>query len=68
MRVNCSQHNVQHMKGYRTMQKTITIVTRQQVQFRRTTNRFAKKGTFSSNQGYLAVTRNTDGKFASKKA
>ena len=50
------------------MQKTITIVTRQQVQFRRTTNRFAKKGTFSSNQGYLAVTRNTDGKFASKKA
>ena len=48
--------------------KTITIVTRQQVQFRRTTNRFARKGTFSSNQGYLAVARDVTGKFVSKKA
>ena len=34
--------------------------------FRRTTNRYARKGTFSSNRGYLRVMRDADtGRFVS---
>ena len=37
--------------------------------FRRTTNRYAKKGTISSNQGYISVARDTDtGRFTSRKS
>lgn len=48
------------------MQKTITIVSRKQVQFRRKTAKYGKPvGTFSSNQGYLAVkARDEFGRFA----
>lgn len=36
------------------------------VMFRRTTSRYAPKGTFSSNKSYLKVARNTDtGRFES---
>ena len=36
--------------------------------FRRTTNRYAKKGTFSSNMGYISIARNTTtGQFVSRK-
>lgn len=47
------------------MQKSITIVSRKQVQFRRKTAKYGKPvGTFSSNQGYLAVGRDALGRFA----
>ena len=48
------------------MQKSITIVSRKQVQFRRKTAKYGKPvGTFSSNQGYLAVkARDALGRFA----
>ena len=50
-----------------TMQKTITIVDRKLVQFRRKTARYNKPvGTFSTNQGYLAVARGNKGKFITK--
>jgi len=49
------------------MQKTITIVDRKLVQFRRKTARYNKPvGTFSTNQGYLAVARGYKGKFITK--
>jgi hypothetical protein len=38
------------------MQKSITIVSRKEVQFRRKTARYGKAiGTMSNNQGYLAL-------------
>lgn len=38
----------------------------QNLLFRRTTDRYAKKGTLSSNRGYLSVKRNSKtGRFAS---
>lgn len=47
--------------------KKTTIVNpigRKNLQFRRTTNRWGKLGTFSNNQGYLSVSRDADtGKF-----
>jgi hypothetical protein len=48
------------------MQKTITIVTRKEVQFRRKTARYGKAvGTMSNNQGYLALkARDAEGKFS----
>ena len=45
------------------MQKAITAkiivnpIGRQNLQFRRTTNQYGPKGSFSSNQGYLSVSR-----------
>lgn len=37
--------------------------------FRRTTNRYARKGTLSSNRGYLKVSRNLiNGEFAKRPA
>tara|TARA_B100002019_G_scaffold139326_1_gene119986 strand:+ start:4057 stop:4233 length:177 start_codon:yes stop_codon:yes gene_type:complete len=52
--------------GVDAMQKSITIVSRKQVQFRRKTAKYGKPvGTFSSNQGYLAVkARDAFGRFA----
>jgi hypothetical protein len=48
------------------MQKSITIVSRKEVQFRRKTARYGKAiGTMSNNQGYLALkSRDAEGKFA----
>ena len=40
-------------------------IGKQNLLFRRTTNRYAKKGTISSNQGYINVARDTKtGQFA----
>ena len=37
------------------------------LQFRRTTSRYKRKGTFSNNKGYLSVSRASDtGKFVSR--
>jgi hypothetical protein len=42
-------------------------IGKQNLLFRRTTNRYAKKGTISSNQGYISVARNTKtGQFAKR--
>ena len=47
--------------------RTPNLVT-SDVQFRRTTSRYAHKGTFSSNKGYLSVARcNKTGKFITTK-
>lgn len=47
--------------------RTPNLVT-SDVHFRRVTNRYANKGTFSSNKGYLSVARCTKtGKFISTK-
>jgi len=54
------------LRGVEAMQKTITIVSRKEVQFRRKTARYGKGvGTMSNNQGYLALkARDAEGKFA----
>ena len=55
---------------YANLQKGKTMVNnkpigKQNLLFRRTTNRYAKKGTISSNQGYINVARDTKtGQFA----
>ena len=42
----------------------VNPIGRKNLQFRRTTNRWGKLGTFSNNQGYLSVSRDADtGKF-----
>ena len=48
------------------LQRTHTNLDDVDVQFRRTTSRYARKGTFSTNKGYLKVTRDAaTGKFMS---
>ncbi len=45
--------------------KTVPVLTIDLVQFRRTTRRYGRLGTFSSNKGYLASTRDLEtGRFA----
>ncbi len=49
-----------------TLQRRMTNLDTADVQFRRVTNRYAHKGTFSSNKGYLKVGRDSStGKFVS---
>lgn len=51
---------------FKFVKKTAIVnpIGRKNLQFRRTTNRWGKLGTFSNNQGYLSVSRDADtGKF-----
>lgn len=55
------------MAKFKNMKTVITIVEPAQVQFRRTTSRYKRKGTFSSNKGFLSVGgRDTYGRFVSQ--
>ena len=48
------------------LQRTHTNLDTVDVQFRRSTSRYARKGTFSTNKGYLKVARDqASGKFIS---
>ena len=47
--------------------KNLRPIGKQNLLFRRTTSRYAKKGTISSNQGYISVARDTkSGQFVSR--
>lgn len=51
---------------FKFVKKTAIVnpIGRKNLQFRRTTNRWGKLGTFSNNQGYLSVSRDaSSGKF-----
>lgn len=46
---------------------TVNPIGRENLQFRRKTNRYGKPvGTFSSNQGYLSVSKDSIGRFCSR--
>ena len=49
-----------------TMNKIVLVNKSKKLFFQRNTSRYAPIGTFSSNQGYLAVKHGKDGKFVSQ--
>ena len=45
----------------------MSSIGKKKLMFRRTTNRYAKKGSISNNKGYLSIARDSpSGKFASR--
>ena len=48
------------------MNKIVLVNKNKKLFFQRKTSRYAPIGTFSSNQGYLAVKHGKDGKFVSQ--
>ena len=60
--------NVQQKVNQMSKKIIVNPIGRKNLQFRRTTDRYAPKGTFSSNQGYLSVSKNELGQFCSRPA